>query len=297
MKKIYIGLFVIGVLVTVFLTTKDKVVPTVVEKGYLNATYKIEGKEVRLVNGKSEEPILGSSSKVVTQYFGNEVESDLNLDGRKDIVFLLTQQTGGSGTFYYVVASLNKEGGFIGSLGVLLGDRIAPQSTEVKENNIVVVNYADRKLGESFAVQPSVGKSIWLKLDETTMQFGEVAQNFEGEADPNRMTLFMKGWVWINTNYDNNVNIKPTGTKQFILTFNSDKTFSATTDCNNVGGEYSVSGNKISFSKMMSTLMFCENSKEGDFVKMLGEIQNYTFTSKGELVFGLKPSGGSMVFK
>jgi hypothetical protein len=295
MKKIYIGLFVIVVLLVVFIFNKNKSFPKKVERGYLNATYKIDGKEVHLVNGKNEEVIPGSSSKVITQYFGNEVESDLNLDGRKDIVFLLTQQTGGSGTFYYVVASLNKENGFVGSDGVLLGDRIAPQTTEVHDN-IIVVNYADRNPGESFATPPSMGKSIWLKLDEATMQFGEVAQNFEGEADPGRMNLFMKQWVWISTKY-NNTNIKPNETKKFTLTLNSDKTFSATTDCNSVGGEYSTTGNKISFGKIMSTLMFCENSQEGDFVKMLGEIQSYVFTSKGELIFSLKTFGDSMIFR
>jgi hypothetical protein len=45
-----------------------------------------------------------------------------------------------------------------------------------------VVNYADRKKGEPMTAQPSVGKSIWIKLDPKLMQFGEVVQNFEGES-------------------------------------------------------------------------------------------------------------------
>lgn len=94
----------------------------------------------------------------------------------------MTQETGGSGTFYYVVALLDTTSGPIGSDGVLLGDRISPQTITIDEGkttngtnrqNVIVVNYTDRKPGESFDISPSVEKSIWLKLDPRTMQFGE----------------------------------------------------------------------------------------------------------------------------
>ncbi len=163
--------------------------------------------------------------------------------------------------------------------------------------NVIVVNYEDRKLGENFTVIPSIGKSIWLKLDPKTMQFGEVAQNFEGEADPTKMTLDMKDWTWISTTYSDGKEVKPLALKKFILTLKSNKTFSATTDCNGVGGEYATTGNKISFTRMMSTLMYCEGSQESDFSKMLAEAQSYFFTSKGELVMDLKFDSGSVIFR
>ncbi len=173
-------ILIIIALVVVFFIYKNSDSKKVVD--YKNATYKIDGKNVTLVNGKSELPIPNSSSKITTQYFGNEVFHDLNNDGRQDVAFILTQNTGGSGTFFYVVAALDTPDGYVGTDGVLLGDRISPQSTSMGKGNIIVVNYADRKKDESFAVQPSVGKSIWLLLDTKTMQFGEVAQNFEGES-------------------------------------------------------------------------------------------------------------------
>jgi hypothetical protein len=154
---------------------------------YKNAEYVIDGQKIKLIDGVSEVPTTpDSATKIVTRYFGNEVRHDLNDDGREDVVFLVTQNTGGSGTFYYVVAALNTADGYVGSDAVLLGDRIAPQTTEINEENrrvnVIIVNYADRKVGEPMTVQPNVGKSIWLKLDPITMQFGEVAQNFEGES-------------------------------------------------------------------------------------------------------------------
>ena len=263
-----------------------------------NATYKINGENVLLKNGISvTEVVPGSASKTVTRYFGNEVKHDFDGDGREDSAFLVTQETGGSGIFYYLVARLNTVHGYIGSEGVFLGDRIAPQTTEMGKGNIIVVNYAERAKGESFAVRPSFGKSRWLLLDPKTMQFGEVAQNFEGEADPARMTLGMKTWDWIHTTYGDGTQVQPHALKKFTLLFKKDNTFSLGTDCNSGGGGYVMNGNKISFEKMISTMMYCDGSQEADFTKMLGEVLSYHFTSRGELVFDLKLDSGVMVFR
>lgn len=155
---------------------------------YKNAAYSIDGQLVQLVNGSAEtEPTPGSASKTVTRYFGNDLVTDLNDDGRDDVVFLLTQETGGSGTFYYAVAALNTFDGYVGSDGYFLGDRIAPQTIEESQNprhkNVIVVNYADRAPGEPMTTQPSVGKSAYLKLDLEHMQWGVVEPDFEGESN------------------------------------------------------------------------------------------------------------------
>ena len=159
---------------------------------YKNAEYVIEGERVKLQDGFSEtQAAPGSAAKVVTRYFGNEVRHDLDGDGREDVAFLITQETGGSGVFFYLVAALNTPDGYIGSQAFFLGDRVAPQTTEIdegetskgtKRQNVIVVNYAVRLPGEPFTARPSLGKSIWLKLDPQTMHFGEVVQNFEGES-------------------------------------------------------------------------------------------------------------------
>jgi hypothetical protein len=158
-----------------------------------DGTYIIDSQEITLKNGVSEIPSApGSASKIITKYFGNDLKHDLNEDGREDKVFIVTQETGGSGTFYYVVALLDTVDGFVGSDGVFLGDRIVPQTISIDEGetvkgtnrlNVVLVNYLDRKNSEDFTIEPLIRKSIWLKLDPKTMQFGEVAQNFEGESN------------------------------------------------------------------------------------------------------------------
>lgn len=154
---------------------------------YKNTTYTIEGRPVTLKDGVSEtDAAPGSASKVTTQYFGNELSTDLNGDGREDVAFILTQNAGGSGTFYYAVAALNTESGYVGSDGYFLGDRIAPQPTTVSPNprqvGVVVFNYAERGPDEPMTAPPSVGRSVYLKLDQDIMQWGIVEPDFEGES-------------------------------------------------------------------------------------------------------------------
>ncbi|MEN9649398.1 MAG: hypothetical protein RL094_365 [Candidatus Parcubacteria bacterium] len=264
---------------------------------YKSASYTIDGKEVVLVNGVSEvEAAPGSASKITTRYFGNDLKKDLDGNDTDDVVFLLTQNTGGSGTFYYVVAALSTPHGYIGSKAMLLGDRIAPQTIESGPGKSIIVNYADRKVTDPMSAQPSVGKSVRLILDLQTMQFGEVAQNFEGEANPDVMSLTMKKWKWFRAEYNDGKVITPKR-DVFTLTFDTKGSFSITTDCNGGGGKYVATKSTITLSDMMSTLMYCEGSQEADFQKLLSNSSSYLFTSKGELVLNLKMDSGSVYFK
>lgn len=152
---------------------------------YKNATYTINGLEVRLVDGYAKtEAAPVSATKVVTRYFGNELVTDLDGDGDDDVAFVFTQDGGGSGTFYYAAAALQTPVGYVGSDGYLLGDRIAPQSTNLSQNprqvRVAVFNYADRAAGEPMTTPPSVGKSAYLKIVPETSTWAVVEPDFEG---------------------------------------------------------------------------------------------------------------------
>jgi len=191
MNKSILGILVIGViLIGGFFVLNSYIYnekQAVIVTDYKDAEYVIDGNRIKLEDGVAETEVTpGSASKIITRHFGNELKADLNDDGREDIVFLLTQEVGGSGTFFYVVAALNTENGYIGSDGYLLGDRIAPQTTHLSENprhkNVVVVNFADRYPDEPMTNRPSLGKSAYLKLDIENMQWGIVMPDFEGES-------------------------------------------------------------------------------------------------------------------
>lgn len=257
---------------------------------YKDATYIIQGEPVTLVDGESSD---GS-----VRYFGNEAKGDLNGDGIVDLAFLLTQDGGGSGTFYYLVGAIQTEANtYNGTRAVFLGDRIAPQTTEIRDG-IVLVNYADRGPQDPMTTPPYVGKTLRLKYSSTTEDFGEVVADFEGEADPSRMTLDMKTWIWESALYNDEREVKPKTVGDFTLTFNEEeKRFSADTDCNSMSGGYTTNDGQITFGAIAMTKMFCEGSQETEFLQLLQNTSGYHFTSRGQLILDLKFDSGSVIFR
>lgn len=268
-----------------------------------NATYLIEGVPVTLVNGVAETPAAPDSASVIhTEYFGNDISYDFNHDGRMDTAFLLTQSTGGTGVFYYVVAALNAPPGYVGSEGVRLGDRVAPQSTSLStREGVIAVHFVDRLPSEPFSVTPSVGKTLYVAFDSATQKLLEVpppsvSSMYTTSTTTMSSTLTGKKWQWVRTNYTDGRVFVPKKTASFSLTFSTDGTVSGTTDCNSVGGPYTTSGtNTVSFGAMAMTRMYCDGSEEGVFADLLGQIASYTVTQNGELHLGLKKDSGVMI--
>mgnify|MGYP000485157972 CR=1 FL=1 len=181
---ILIILVVLGVSIRNFLTqeaAQNAVAPTSIEQPVQksasttqttqafdpkNSTFTIDGQSVTLINGISEVSAApGSASKITTKYFGNEAYGDLNGDGRSDMAYLISQNSGGSGTFYYVVVALQNKDGYKTTNAFLVGDRISPQPTEIhSDSKELYVNFAERKAGEPMSAQPSVGATLLLKI-------------------------------------------------------------------------------------------------------------------------------------
>ncbi len=131
-----------------------------------NSSFILDGESVTLKNGVSEKAVtVGSASKIVTRYFGNESYGDLNDDGLQDEAFLVSQETGGSGIFYYVVVALKTSTGYKTTNAFFIGDRIAPQTTQINTSaKELYVNYAERKSGEPMTARPSQGATLYLKV-------------------------------------------------------------------------------------------------------------------------------------
>ena len=130
----------------------------------LNAIYDIDGMSVTLVNGSATQEIAPDSASMLrVETFGEPTRGDLDFDGDDDAAVTLVVNSGGTGTFYYVAAALYAGTRTEGTNAILLGDRIAPQTLEIR-NGVIVANYADRAPGDPFAVPPSVGVSRYLVL-------------------------------------------------------------------------------------------------------------------------------------
>lgn len=146
----------------------------------LNGTYLIDEQKITFVNGVSEQEIApGSAAKMVTRIFGEPVHADVNSDGQKDAIFFVSQETGGTGIFFYVAAALKQGSGYVPVDAIFLGDRIAPQNIVVT-NGIAVVNYADRLEGEPMSAQPSMGRSRFFIVRDGAFVEGEQEWDVKG---------------------------------------------------------------------------------------------------------------------
>ena len=103
-------------------------------------------------------------------------------------------------------------------------------------------------------------------------------------------------WQWKETQYSNGDMVTPQDADAFVLSFEGER-FGATTDCNNLMGQYSAGESSISFSQIASTLKACAGeTQEGDFKEMLSQSQGYLFTEAGNLALTLEVDSGSVIF-
>ena len=139
----------------------------------LNATYTIEGEQITFTDGLHEQSIPDSEMTIVTRVW-NPVPAtgDLDGDGVDDFGLLLTQEPGGSGTFFYVTASMNKDDMYVGTNAILIGDRIAPQNLLIDEG-VIVVNYADRPEGAAMSEDPSIGMTKRFVVEDMVLREAE----------------------------------------------------------------------------------------------------------------------------
>ena len=170
MLKAILGILVLIIaLIASYLYLAPQGAPSSSEvRDHKNTTYEIQEKSVTLKDGNS---IVQDTpeSQTITAYFGNDAKGDLDGDGDEDIAFILIQNGGGSGTFVYAVAALNDNGSYTGTNGILLGDRVSPQTTEIHDG-VVVVKYFDRKPDEAMVTLPSVGVTLRAKMENGRLQ-------------------------------------------------------------------------------------------------------------------------------
>lgn len=131
-----------------------------------NATFTLDGQSVSLKNGVSSIPSApGSASTTTTRHIGREGRGDLNNDGQDDVAFIVTQDGGGSGLFYYAVAAIRTADGYRTTNGFPIGDRIASPSVSIPRNaNALQVAFTDRQPTEPMAAPPSVERVLVLKV-------------------------------------------------------------------------------------------------------------------------------------
>lgn len=147
-----------------------------------NTSYMIGEATFTLTNGfASKSQDNQKTPQGTLQLFGEPVYGDLDADGDLDAAVLLVNNTEGSGVFYYAALVFSQGSEMKSTKGMLLGDRIAPQTVEIHDGR-AVYNYAVRRSDEPMTSQASIGKSTWIHYDKKTGDIGEWVKDFEGES-------------------------------------------------------------------------------------------------------------------
>jgi hypothetical protein len=128
-----------------------------------NETYSIGNTKITLKDGVASTQIEGSTGVRKTVLLEGPAFADVNGDGQKDAVLLIKDESGGSGTFYYVAAVLTKSTTELATNSILLGDRIRIKEISV-DNGIIYVTILDKEPTEAMSTKPTIEKILKFKI-------------------------------------------------------------------------------------------------------------------------------------
>ncbi len=169
MKKIIVIIVILIGAVVLFYTLRNNAsnetgTPVVDKNGVFrpdpsNATFTFYDGPITLSAGRNEREIApGSAFTEETILMDKFAYGDINADVKEDTILLLARYGAGSGTFIYVATFVSGPVTYRGSGAIYIGDRISPQSISIN-GGIVTVEYLDREIDESLAVEPTVPTS------------------------------------------------------------------------------------------------------------------------------------------
>jgi heat shock protein HslJ/membrane-bound inhibitor of C-type lysozyme len=128
---------------------------------------------------------------------------------------------------------------------------------------------------------------LWEKGEGVVIYKGDeklfLGKKFEVLTEEGTIKMLSESvWIWNSTEIGHPSQpdkiITPNKSDAFTIKFNTDKTLTGTTDCNNFSGTYSFdSMGQVDIGPLMATLMYCEGSQEQEFLESIkdGKITYY----------------------
>ncbi len=99
-------------------------------------------------------------------------------------------------------------------------------------------------------------------------------------------------WYWINATFADGTVLTPNKELVYGLQFESNGDINILSDCNNIAGRYSTKNKSLQISELVTTLKFCENTQETEFMQLVEKVQSYTLVDN---LLGLTLSDGAIV--
>jgi hypothetical protein len=223
------------------------------EEALKNAEYRsdwIKDGVAQLVNGEYRKPIMEGSATEIVIRLVSVAFGDLDGDGVADAAVVLVTDPGGSGTFYDLVAVLNRDGEPKHVATVPLGDRAQIQALSVASGQMVVrmithgpddpMCCPTQEVEQIYALQGT-------KLVQTASQvLNPVAAN-----DPD-ITGITWRWAELVETAPAAQSVVP-NPESYTLILQSDGTLNIQADCNVAGGSYTLEGDALTIELGPST--------------------------------------------
>jgi heat shock protein HslJ len=260
-----------------------------------NGTYTgIEDHPVKLIDGRWEgEPYAegGSSRPSVGLVNDFQLHGDLDGDGADEIVVLLWQSSGGSGTFDYLAVMGRKDGAVRNLATAAIGDRVQVRSGTIEDGHIVldVVQQGD---GDAACCATQLSTRTW------SLDGGDLT---EGEAEiTGKLSIeILEGTEWVLTGLKRD---EPLGQESEVTLLFADGQVSGKSACNrySAGVEQGDAPSALKIGPAMGTRMACPGGLmdvEQQYLEALSQVTGFSFLA-GQLVLNRDEDGvpSAMVF-
>lgn len=186
-------------------------------------------------------------------------------------------------------------------------------SAQTIAGSTVQINLTTTRPADAACAQVITEYTYEIVLDTTEIEPGEYDVEVNGVPaeqtisigsaetdDATKQPLTQVVWLWqaFEDSADgaeaNDIEVVDSQKYQLVLW--DDGTFSARADCNQLSGNYTVSGNSLTFELGPQTLVACqEGSLSDQYIALLGNVVTY-ITLDGQLFLNLMADAGNMIF-
>jgi heat shock protein HslJ len=155
-----------------------------------------------------------------------------------------------------------------------------------------------KRLGIVVAIAVLAAGGLWYTGEVFSFKNAFFSQTYP-DYTPGEYELRDTTWVWFETQMSDGAVISPNRKKvqAFTLTFGKDGKLSGTTDCNSFFGTYSADQGALTLGPLGMTEMYCEDSQEQEFVKIVADSPQFMFSDEDTLVLLIKYDSGSVFLK
>jgi heat shock protein HslJ len=221
---------------------------------------------------------------------------DLDHDGLSDAVVILAWQSGGSGTFKYLMAMRNTGSAPLQQDGIFLGDRVQISAVSIAAGQVRLETISSGPRDPACCPSQQV-KQVYILHD------GKWAQSADNIADSTvsvASNATLTGIVWKWERFEDTSELQHfviDDPNKYTLILLPDGTYRAKADCNRMQGQYTQEGGRIKIASGAATLAECEpGSQYAEYMRHLTEAVSFVLR-ENKLVLNLMMDGGNLVFE